>query len=73
MSVETCLRAQCSSTRGRGTKESIAEFIQLHTGIKPAVIEAFTDRRVWVLGAGSHLGFDTRLAALDPARYGHAG
>ena len=50
----------------RGTKESIAEFVELHTGIRPAIIEAFADRRIWILGATSRLDFDTRLPVLDP-------
>jgi phage tail-like protein len=50
----------------RGTKDSIAGFVELHTGIKPAIVEAFETRSVWVLGQTSRLGFDTRLPALDP-------
>lgn len=50
----------------RGTRRSIAEFVQLHTGIAPVIVEAFTDRRVWVLGQSSRLDFDTRLPPLDP-------
>jgi phage tail-like protein len=50
----------------RGTTRSIAEFVELHTGIKPAIVEAFADRRVWVLGETSRLDFDTRLPVLDP-------
>lgn len=50
----------------RGTRQSIAEFVELHTGIAPVIVEAFTDRRIWVLGESSRLDFDTRLAPLDP-------
>lgn len=50
----------------RGTQQSIAEFVELHTGISPAIIESFTDRRIWILGATSRLDFDTRLPVLDP-------
>jgi phage tail-like protein len=50
----------------RGSKASIAEFCELHTGVRPALIEAFTDRHVWVLGSSSRLDFDTCLAVLDP-------
>jgi phage tail-like protein len=50
----------------RGTKDSIAGFVELNTGIKPAIVEAFVARSVWVLGQTSRLGFDTRLPALDP-------
>lgn len=51
----------------RGTRRSIAEFVELHTGIAPAIVEGFADRRIWVLGQDSLLGFGTRLAPLDPA------
>jgi phage tail-like protein len=50
----------------RGTRQSIAEFVELHTGIEPVIAEAFTDRRLWVLGSSSRLDFDTRLPPLDP-------
>ena len=50
----------------RGTPGSIAEFVKLHTGIRPTIIEAFEDRHVWVLGEGSRLDFDTQLPPLDP-------
>jgi phage tail-like protein len=51
----------------RGTPASIARFVELHTGIRPAIVETFAERRVWVLGQSSRLGFDTRLPALDPS------
>jgi phage tail-like protein len=50
----------------RGTPASIAQFIALNTGVRPMIIEAFDERRVWVLGVSSRLDFDTRLAQLDP-------
>ena len=50
----------------RGTKDSIAGFVQFHTGIKPAIVEDFESRAVWVLGQTSRLGLDTRLPALAP-------
>ncbi len=50
----------------RGTPQSIATFVALHTGIEPVIVEGFTDRRIWVLGQNSLLDFDTRLAPLDP-------
>lgn len=50
----------------RGTRQSIARFVELHTGIEPVIVESFADRRVWVLGQNSLLDFDTRLAPLDP-------
>ena len=51
----------------RGSPATIAHFVELHTGIRPAIVEAFEERRVWVLGVSSRLDFDTRLAPLDPA------
>lgn len=50
----------------RGTRQSIQEFVELHTGIAPVIVEGFADRRIWVLGQSSLLDFDTRLAPLDP-------
>ncbi len=50
----------------RGTPASMAEFAQWHTGIRPTLIEGFTDRHVWVLGVSGHLDFDSQLPALDP-------
>lgn len=50
----------------RGTRQSIAEFVELHTGIAPVIVEAWTNRRLWVLGQSSRLDFDTRLPPLDP-------
>jgi hypothetical protein len=34
--------------------------------VRPAIVEAFTERRVWVLGVASRLDFDTRLAPFEP-------
>jgi phage tail-like protein len=50
----------------RGTPWSIAEFVELHTGIRPTIVEAFEGRAVWMLGVSSRLDFDTRLPPLDP-------
>jgi phage tail-like protein len=50
----------------RGTPRSIAEFVELHTGIRPIITEAFEDRKLWILGRESRLDFDTRLPPLDP-------
>ena len=50
----------------RGTVGSIADFVELHTGIRPAITEAFEDRKLWVLGQASRLDFETRLPPLDP-------
>src|SRR5262249_34984000 len=46
----------------RATPFGIREFIQLYTGIRPGIYEAFEERRVWSLGYTSALGFDTALA-----------
>ena len=50
----------------RGTPQSIAEFVELHTGIRPIIVEAFEGRNIWVLGVSSRLDFDTQLPPLDP-------
>jgi phage tail-like protein len=50
----------------RGTPDSIADMVELHTGIRPAIVEAFGERCIWALDAGCRLDFDTRLAASDP-------
>ena len=50
----------------RGTPGSIADFVELHTGIRPAIIESFEDRHLWVLGHASRLDFETQLPPLDP-------
>lgn len=50
----------------RGSPASIAEFVALHTGVRPAIVEGFTQRRLWVLGQSSQLGYDTQLPPLDP-------
>jgi phage tail-like protein len=50
----------------RGAPESIARFVELHTGVRPTILEGFEDRRFWQLGTTSRLDFDTRLPPLDP-------
>jgi phage tail-like protein len=50
----------------RGTPASIADFVALHTGVRPAIIESFEGRQLWILGSSSRLDFDTQLPALDP-------
>lgn len=47
----------------RGTPSGIREFVELHTGVRPSIFEAFRERHVWQLGYTSTLGFDTALAA----------
>lgn len=49
----------------RGTLFGLSEFVQLYTGVRPQIIEAFHERRLWLLDQNSLLGFDTGLAPLD--------
>lgn len=51
----------------RGAPASMQDFVELHTGIRPRIVEGFAQRRLWVLGQSSQLGFDTQLPPLDPA------
>jgi phage tail-like protein len=50
----------------RGTPASIREFVELFTGIRPHIVEGFTQRGLWMLDDTSLLGCDTILAACDP-------
>ena len=50
----------------RGTPASIEEFVELHTGIRPTIVEAFEGRQLWILGESSRLGFDTALFPFEP-------
>jgi phage tail-like protein len=50
----------------RGTGRSIRQFVELHTGIRPAIVEAYTTRALWMLGESSRLGFDTALPPANP-------
>lgn len=52
----------------RGTPASLVSLIELHTGVRPSLHEAFRDRRIWMLDAeeGSRLGFDTGLPPVEP-------
>lgn len=47
----------------RGTPFGICEFVELYTGVRPSIFEAFRERHIWQLGYTSTLGFDTALAA----------
>lgn len=51
----------------RGTASGVAELVELYAGVRPALFECFRERRTWVLGVTSALGFDTRVlgAAVD--------
>jgi phage tail-like protein len=46
----------------RGTPFGVREFVELYTGVRPALLEAFRERHIWQLGYTSVLGFDTALA-----------
>ncbi len=50
----------------RGTLAGIQSMVEIYSGIRPRIIEAFHARRVWQLGTTSLLGFDTALAATTP-------
>jgi len=50
----------------RGTPASIRQLIELQTGIRPSIVEAFEYRALWILGESSRLGFDTALPASHP-------
>lgn len=47
----------------RGTPRGIGEFVELYTGVRPSIFEAFSERHVWQLGYSSTLGCNTALAA----------
>ena len=48
----------------RGTPEGLRDLVELYSGRRPTIVEAFRTRRVWQLGDSSALGLDT---ALPPA------
>jgi phage tail-like protein len=52
--------------RRRGTPAGIADFVEIYTGVRPSIVEAFELRGMWVLDVASRLGFDTGLPAIDP-------
>jgi phage tail-like protein len=52
--------------RRRSTPRGLADFVEIYTGVRPTILEAFSERGIWVLGSGSRLGFDTCLPAIDP-------
>jgi phage tail-like protein len=45
----------------RGTPAGLAEFIELYTGVRPRIVEAFAERKIWQLDVTSALGVDTVL------------
>jgi phage tail-like protein len=52
--------------RRRGTPAGICDFIEIYTGVRPSLVEAFEERGIWILDVASELGFDTGLPAIDP-------
>jgi hypothetical protein len=52
--------------RDRGTPAGIADFVEIYTGVRPSIVEAFTTRGLWILDVSSRLDFDTGLPASDP-------
>jgi phage tail-like protein len=52
--------------RRRGTPSGLADLVEIYTGVRPSIIEAFAQRGLWVLDVSSRLGFDTGLPALNP-------
>jgi phage tail-like protein len=48
----------------RGSRFGVSEFVHLYTGARPQILEAFQERRFWLLDHTSRLGFDTGLAPL---------
>ncbi|MER5225467.1 phage tail protein [Streptomyces flaveus] len=52
--------------RTRGTPQGVAKAVELHTGVRPLLLEDFRARGIWVLDGPSPLGTDTVLPALSP-------
>ena len=52
--------------RTRGTPGGLARAVELHTGVRPLLLEDFRARGIWVLDGPSPLGTDTVLPALSP-------
>jgi phage tail-like protein len=52
--------------RRRGTPAGLCDFVEIYTGVRPSLVEAFEKRGLWVLDVSSSLGFDTGLPAIDP-------
>lgn len=50
----------------RGTIRGIKDFVQLYTGVRPLIFEAFRQRHIWQLEQTSLLGCDTALAPALP-------
>jgi phage tail-like protein len=46
----------------RGTPWGVVRFAEIYTGVRPALLEHFRERRLWMLDGSSALGFQTALA-----------
>lgn len=51
--------------RQRGTRRGLQQMVELYTGVRPQIVEDFQERRLWLLGQTSTLGFDTGLAPIS--------
>jgi phage tail-like protein len=58
----------------RGTLAGLTELVEIETGVRAHVVEAYRARSVWVLGSASALGFDTGMprVSLGTAVVGHS-
>jgi phage tail-like protein len=63
--IRGVLRRVPDLTERRGTCSGLVDLVELHTGVRPLIIERFVDRGVWTLGRQSRLGADTMLPARD--------
>lgn len=52
--------------RRRGTPTGISELVEIYTGVRPTIVEAYGERGLWILDTSSRLGFDTGLPATEP-------
>jgi phage tail-like protein len=52
--------------RRRGTPSGIQDFVEIYSGVRPSIFEAFRSAGVWILDETSVLGFDTVLPATAP-------
>lgn len=50
----------------RGTRLGVAEWVELFCGVRPLIVEDYRERRLWILGQESLLGFDSGLAPALP-------
>jgi phage tail-like protein len=50
----------------RGTLAGLGHLIELYTGVRPRISEAFMERKIWQLDHSSRLGEDTFLPSASP-------